>query len=87
MLRTYQGYFKKGKFISPELASIPDNTEAYVMITEKKCLSVKTKSQRQLEAFNKFVFAIESINDEKLTDEDFNDLNNNRICFNRRIGL
>ena len=85
MIQTYQGYFQKGRFISPELISIPDNVEADVMITGKKCLSAKTKSQRKLDAFNKFVSAVESIDDEKLTNEDFDDLENNRANFDREV--
>ena len=87
MVQTYQGYFQEGQFISQELAVIPDNMEVYVMVTGRKYLSPKTKAQRQLEAFDKFVSAIESIDDESLTDEDFAELENNRASFNREAAL
>jgi len=87
MLQTCQGYFQKGRFISQELGKIPDNVEVYVVVTGRECSFPKTKAQRQLEAFNKFVSAIGSIDDELLTDEDFAELENNRANFNREIAL
>jgi len=87
MAQTYQGYFSKGLFISEEPVTIPDNMEAYVMITGREYLPSKTKAERQLEAFDKFVFAIRSINDEPLTNEDFLELENNRTNFNREVWL
>ena len=81
MVQTYQGYFQKGRFISSELMAIPDNVEAYVMITGRKLTQSKTKAQRQLEAFDKFVSAIRLIEDEPLTNEDFAELENNRATF------
>jgi len=87
MVQTYQGYFQNGRFISPELIAIPDNIEVYVMITGKELPPPKTKSQRQLEAFDKFVSAVRSIGDESLTEEDFAELENNRANFNREVVL
>ena len=87
MVQTYQGYFQEGQFISQELAAIPDNMEVYVMVTGRKYLPSKTKAQRQLEAFDRFVSAVESIDDEPLTDEDFAELENNRASFNREAAL
>jgi len=47
----------------------------------------KTKSQRQLDAFNKFVIAVNSITDEALTDDDFIELENNRADFGRVVTI
>jgi len=87
MVQTYQGYFSKGMFISKEAVTIPDNVEVYVMITGNQYVEQKTKSQRQLEAFNRFVSAIHSIDDESLTDEDFFELENNRAEIGREVSL
>ena len=87
MVQTYQGYFQKGQFISPQLEVVPDNIEVYVTITGKELPTSKTKAQQQLEAFDKFVSAVRSIDDEPLTDEDFAELENNRADFNRVLTL
>ena len=87
MLQTYQGYFQNGQFMSPELVRIPDNVEVYVTVTGRECHFPKTKARRQLEAFDKFVSAIRSIDDEPLTDEDFAELENNRANFCREIAI
>ena len=83
MVQTYQGYFQKGRFISQEITTIPDNVEVYVMITGRQYVPPKTKAQRQLQAFEQFVSAINAIDDEPLTDEDFAELENNRSRFGR----
>ena len=57
------------------------------MLIDETPLPSKTKAQRQLEAFDKFVSAIRSIDDEPLTDEDFAELENNRANFNREMAL
>jgi len=87
MVQTYQGYFRKGQFISQESVAIPDNVEVYVMITGREYPPSKSKAQQQLEAFDRFVAAIESIDDEPLADEDFAELENNRANFDREITL
>ena len=87
MAQVYQGYFRKGQFISQELAAIPENVEVYVMVTGRELPLFTTKAQRQREAFDKFVSVIRSIDDEPLTDEDFVQLEKNRADFNREITL
>jgi len=87
MLQTYQGYFQNGRFISPELANVPENVEVYIMVTGKEFELPKTKAQQQLEAFDKFVAGIKTIDDEPLTDEDFSLLENNRVSFARELDL
>ena len=81
MVQAYQGYFRKGRFISQEAAEIPDNVEAYVMLTGKRFPQPKTKAQQQLEAFDKFVSAVRSIDDEPLTADDFAELEEKRANF------
>ena len=87
MVQAYQGYFRKGRFISQEAAEIPDDVEAYVMLTGKKLFPAKTKAQQQLEAFEKFVSLIRSIEAESLTEDDFAELENNRANFGREVAL
>jgi len=36
MVQAYQGYFREGRFVSPEPVAIPENVEVYVMVTGKK---------------------------------------------------
>jgi hypothetical protein len=87
MVQAYHGYFQNGRFISAELNIIPDNTEAYVMITGKEIPPAKTKPQRQLEAFDKFVAAVRSANGESFTEKDFAELENNRASIAREVTL
>ena len=86
MLQTYQGCFQNGRFISSELAEIPDNVEVYVMVTGREFSLSKTKAQRQGTAIKRFMAAIDK-NDEMFTDEDFAQLENNRANFNREVEL
>ena len=46
-----------------------------------------SRSQQQLAAFDEFIAAIRAIDDEPLTDEDFADLERNRVHFRREIDL
>ena len=87
MVQTYQGYFVKGRFVSQEIATIPDHVEVYVMITGNQYVQPKTKAQRQLQAFDQFVSAINAIEDEPLSDEDFAELENNRSSFSREVAI
>jgi len=87
MTQTIQGYFQKGQFISPDSSKIPDNIEVFVTITGRDAAQPQTKSQQQLSAFNKFVSAVRAIDDEPLTDEDFAELENNRVSFDRAVAL
>ena len=87
MIQTYQGYFQKGRFITSESVEIPDNIEVYVMVTGRELPQLKTKAQQQLEAFDKFIAVNRAIDDEPLTDDFFDALENNRVSFNRNIDL
>jgi len=87
MVRALQGYFKGGKFISSEQAEIPEEVEVYVMITDREVNRSDAKAQRQLAALDKFVDAISSSAAEPLSDNDFLELENNRVDFNRAVSL
>ena len=87
MVKTFQGYFQEGRFIASEPVDIPDNVEAYVMITDREYSHPTAKPQRQLEAFNRFISALSSIDDEPLSDDDFFELENNRADFRRASSL
>ena len=87
MLKALQGYFRSGRFISSEPVEIPDDVEVFVMITDRELQPHKTKPQRQLDAFNKFLTAVNSITDEALTDDDFLELENNRADFGRVVTI
>jgi len=50
MVRTYQGYFQEGRFISPKNFSIPEYVEVFVVVTDK---SVSTQES---EIFNADTF-------------------------------
>lgn len=87
MIQTYQGYFRNGRFVSPELVDVPENVEVYVMVTGKELQPTKTKSQQQLEAFDKFISNLKNVKDESFTNEDFAFLENNRANLTREINL
>jgi len=74
MLRTYQGRYENGRVILPEheQALIP-----IIITVLEDAPFIKTTAQQQLEAFNKFVSGIKTIDDEPLTDEAFAELEKN----------
>ena len=39
MVKTYQGFFRNGKFVPLEEVTIPENVEVYVMVTEREVIS------------------------------------------------
>ena len=81
MLQAYQGYFQKGRFISPDIVDIPENTEVIITVVGNTALSIPSRSQQQLEAMERFVANLRKIDNEPLTDEDFAALENNRVNF------
>ncbi|MDR2589521.1 MAG: hypothetical protein LBC71_00795 [Oscillospiraceae bacterium] len=87
MIKTLQGHFNRGQFISVDSTEIPDNVEVYVMITDKKLKTSETNANRQLDAFNKFLSAVKSIKDEALKSEDFIELENTRANFGRVVTI
>jgi len=66
---------------------IPDNVEVFLMITDREVHLPKSRSQKQLDAFNRFVSAIHAINDEPLTDADFVELESNRANLGRMVAI
>jgi len=87
MYTTYRGYFQNGRFVSPELVTIPDNIEVQVTIIGDEISLVKTKAQRQNEALKRFFAAVDSIEDEPITDDDIAVLENNRVNFRKELDL
>ena len=89
MLQTYQGYFQEGKFISPEGINIPENITVLITVVgnELPPIDIVSRSQQQLEALEQFITAIKAIDNEPLSDEDFAELENNRVNFTREIDL
>ena len=89
MLQTYQGYFQDGRFVSHEAVVIPENTRVIITVVGNELPPVNTisRSQQQLEALERFITAVRAIDDEPLTDEDFAELENNRVNFKREIEL
>ena len=81
MLQTYQGYFREGRFISPELAAIPNDVKVYVTIIDSVMPPVKINQNEKLK---RFFMAIDAIDDEPITDEDLADFSRNRVNFKRK---
>ena len=77
MVQTYQGYFQSGRFMpfgsfaesDFEDVAIPDDVEAYVIVTGKALSHLKSKSQKQLAAFEQFITKNKEITDEPFTEE------------------
>ena len=87
MLQTYQGYFREGRFISPELAVIPDDVEVHVTIIGDVMPPVKTLAQKQNEGLKHFFAAIDAIDNEPITDEDLAGFGEKRVKFSREFDL
>ena len=68
MLQAYQGYFQDGRFMSPDMATIPNDVKVYVIVADE-LPKVKTKAQLQNEALREFSAAMKEISDEPLDDE------------------
>jgi len=79
MYTTYRGYFENGRFISPELTTIPNNIEVHVTIIGGEVSPVKTKAQQQNEALKRFSAAMKEIDDEPLDEEFFGIINSGVI--------
>jgi hypothetical protein len=69
-MQAYEGYFENGKFYTAGRAlRIPERRRAIVNILDDEIVEVKTKSQRQGEAFERFIAANKDITDEPLDEE------------------
>ena len=76
--------------MSAETVAIPDNTKVFVTVIEHDDLSllgIPSRSQQQLEALEQFFAAVSAIDDELLTDEDFAELESNRVNFTREFDV
>ncbi|MDR1000078.1 MAG: hypothetical protein LBL96_04650 [Clostridiales bacterium] len=80
MLQTYQGYFEKGRFISLEVAVIPDKTRAIVTLLGDEVIpSVKTRAQQQLDAVKAFIS--DGSGEDELSAEDYAELESGKYRF------
>ena len=48
MVQTYQGYFREGRFVSPELDTIPDYTEVVIVVTGRTAAAESPKVSRSV---------------------------------------
>ena len=71
MVQAHKGYFQEGKFVPFDAvtATIPNNVEVYIVITENAITETKTLAQKQNEALKEFFAGIKEIDDEPIDDE------------------
>ncbi len=84
MYQAYAGKVLNGKPAILEEVTLPEDTKLVIMVLDE-LPSKKTKSQRQLEAFNKFIASNNAITDEPLTNDFFDVLENNRANLSREV--
>ena len=58
MAQALKGYFQGGQFVPLEAVVIPDNVEVYVVVTGNLLSGIKTKVQKQREAFEEFTQSV-----------------------------
>ena len=87
MLKTYQGYFREGRFISPELVTIPNDIRVHVTIIDEPITDDVRRKQRAETLEKMFIRIQESKSD--LADEEWDELANIRSQsdFSREINL
>ena len=88
LIQTYQGYFQEdGRFIPDNpLTKVPPRRRTIINVLEEEITDVKTRSQAQLEAFERFVAANQAIDDEPL-DAEFDAIINQRFNITRELNL
>ena len=86
MYQAYKGYFKDGRFISPESITIPDDVEVYIMVVGNEPLPQKTLAQRQNEALKRLSSGLKAIDDEPF-DEEFDVIMSQRFNIGRELDL
>jgi len=84
MLAAYNGQVRDGKPVILEDVVLPENASLIITV---ELPSIKTKAQRQGEAIKRFMAAIDTVDSETFTDEDFSALENNRANFSREVEL
>ena len=83
-----QGRYEDGNFILDKQVNILKPTRVTITFHDVEELpSDKTIAQHQNEAIRRFFAAIDSIEDEPITDEDLSLLENNRVNFYRELGV
>ena len=95
--QAYKGHFQNGRFVSPEAASIPDNSVVYVMVVDDDPRSFSVKAQEQIPktadklSAIKEIFADALAAESELTDSDWEEMANLRsqtnAGFARKIEL
>jgi len=78
-VKSYQGYFKNGQFMSPQAVKLPENVEVFITITGRMIPqdviwarpdnSYETKLLPEHQAAIKFLDAIEKINEKEIDSE------------------
>jgi hypothetical protein len=80
VLQTYQGYFEKGRFVSPEAEVIPDKTRVIVTLIDDEVFTpIKTRAQQQLDAVKSFIS--DSSGKDELSAEDYAELESGKYRF------
>ena len=94
MLRSYQGYFYNKQFISLDNIPIPEKKKVIITVLDDELTDIKADAQisvdiakQQRLAFEEYFKAIDAIKGEDFTEEDFMELENNRLSFRREFNL
>lgn len=68
MVKTFQGHFQEGRFVSPQSAAIPEYVEVFIVVTDKP-ISTSNPQKQAFEDFARTMAGTESISDvvEKIT--------------------
>lgn len=82
-IQAFQGYFESGRFISPDIATIPEHKKVIVTVLDEPVLN--RDSERNRLAWNKFFSDIAEC-DEKLPQE-FDELLSQRVNFTRELKI
>jgi hypothetical protein len=62
MIRTFQGHFHEGRFVSPQPVAIPEYVEVFIVVTDKP-ISVANPQQRASEDIARSTVGTESVTD------------------------
>ena len=87
MYQSYAGKVIDGKPIILDDVALPENADIVITILNDFIPSAESMSRRQGKAIKRFMEAIEKTSEEIFTNEDFNELENNRMSFDRELGL
>ena len=96
MQNTAYGTYRNGQiFLDTPVPAIDESRVRIIFLNEEnkgnnrvnEVVLEKTVAQRQHEAFERFFAAIDAIDDEPITDEDFDNFASNRVNFIRELDL